>query len=130
MGTKLSTYSDSKNEPVVNITGTKGQYFVGTVKSRKTIDSSFKDEQGNPRKRNIYTLAVKDTDMETMLKEGKEYKPVDIAAGDAVVVFAPTRLDNALKQTKDGDTVKIVYLGLGKATRKGGKPHEFDVELL
>jgi hypothetical protein len=82
--------------------------------------------------RDIYILSVIDTDMGTVQKAqgSKEYTEVDVAPGDKVTVFPPTRLNNALKQTKDGDIVLFTYLGLGKATGRGGKPHTFEVDLL
>jgi hypothetical protein len=33
-----------------------------------------------------------------------------------------------LRQAEVGWKIKIVYLGLGKATKFGGKPHDYEVE--
>lgn len=129
---KLSTSGSLTSDVVVNVSTEKDQYFKGRIISRKSIESAYKNEDGSKKMRDIYIFSVIDTNMETVQKAqgSKEYKPVDVAEGDAVTVFAPTRLNNALKQTKDGDTVKFVYLGKGKATKFGGKPHEYDVELI
>jgi hypothetical protein len=130
---KLSTSGNQfVSDVLVNTTEDDGRYFKGKIISRKPIKSAFKDEAGNVKMRDIYIFSVIDTNMNTVQKPqgSKEYKPVDVAPGDSVTVFPPTRLSNALKQTKDGDTVKFVYLGLGKAGKFGGKPHEFDVELI
>ena len=130
---KLSTDSNNmSSDVVVNVATTKGQYFKGKVESRKSIKSAYKNEDGSVKMRDIYILSVIDTDMGTVQKAqgSKEYTEVNVAPGDKVTVFPPTRLNNALKQTKDGDTVLFTYLGLGKATGKGGKPHTFDVELI
>lgn len=132
MGQKLSTASaEMKNTPVVHVRGTKGQFFQGVLVSSRAVKSGFKDEKtGEDRFQNIYEFTVENTDMEVMLKEGKEYKNVDIGEGDTVSMFAPTRLNNALRQATKGMTLKITYLGLGKAAKKGGRPHEYDVEVI
>jgi hypothetical protein len=130
---KLSTDSNTlSSDVVVNVATTKGQYFKGKVESRKLIDSKYKNDDGSKKMRDIYILSVIDTDMDTVQKKqgSKEYTEVSVAPGDKVTVFPPTRLNNALKQTKDGDIVLFTYLGLGKATGRGGKPHTFDVELI
>lgn len=131
MGTKLSTASpDMKNTPVVNVRGTKGEYFQGILTGSRAVKSGFKNEDGSDKTQNIYEFTVEDTDMEIVIKDGKEYKPVEIGEGDAVSMFAPTRLNNALRQATKGMRLKITYLGLGKAAKKGGKPHEYDVEVI
>lgn len=130
---KLSTDSNTlSSDVVVNVTTQKGQYFKGKVESRKSIKSTYKNDDGSIKMRDIYVLSVIDTDMMTLQKVqgSKEYTEVSVAPGDKVTVFPPTRLNNALKQTKDGDVVLFTYLGLGKATGRGGKPHTFDVELI
>jgi hypothetical protein len=130
---KLSTGGDGlKSDVVVNVSTEKDQYFKGTVASRKSIKSAFKNDDGSVKMRDIYIFTLIDTNMETMQKAqgSKEYKSVDVSAGDSVTVFAPTRLNNALKQTKDGDTVKFVYLGKGEKTKFGGRAHQYDVELI
>lgn len=130
---KLSTDSNTlSSDVVVNVTTQKGQYFKGKVESRKSIKSAYKNDDGSIKMRDIYVLSVIDTDMMTLQKVqgSKEYTEVSVAPGDKVTVFPPTRLNNALKQTKDGDVVLFTYLGLGKATGRGGKPHTFDVELI
>jgi hypothetical protein len=120
------------SDVVVNVTTTKGQYFKGKIESRKRIKSAYKNEDGTVKMRDIYILSVIDTDMGTVQKKqgSKEYTEVSVDVGTKVTVFPPTRLNNALKQTKDGDIVLFTYLGLGKATGRGGKPHTFEVDLL
>jgi hypothetical protein len=132
MGTKLSTASaEMKNTPVVNVRGTKGDTFQGILMGSRAVKSGFKDEKtGEDKFQNIYEFTVEDTTMEVSVKDGKEYKPVDISDGDTVSMFAPTRLNNALRQATKGMRLKITYLGLGKAAKKGGKPHEYDVEVI
>lgn len=129
MGRSLSTDSGS-TDILVNVRGEKGQVFIGKLLAAKTIDSKYKDESGVAKVYNIYTFAAEDTTMETQRKEGKEYKSVDIEPGASVSIFAPTRLNNALRQAEIGWRIKIEYLGLGKATSKGGKPHTYSVEVL
>lgn len=131
MGNKLSTASpDMKNTPLVNVRGTKGEYFIGTLTGVKAVKSGFKNEDGSDKTQNVYSFTVEDTTMAIVIKEGKEYVDAPINEGDAVDMFAPTRLNNALRQATKGMQLKITYLGLGKAAKKGGKPHEYDVEVL
>jgi hypothetical protein len=129
MGTKLST-SSKEGTPVVNVKSVTGQYFVGTLESHKQIDSQYKNEDGTAKKFDIYQFLVEDTDMAIQRKQGKEYVDADVSVGTEVSIFASTRLNNALRQAKNGDRLKITYLGLGKATKFGGKPHQYDVEVL
>jgi hypothetical protein len=129
MGRSLSTDSGG-NSILVNVRGEKGQVFIGKLLASKTVESKYKTDSGEPKLYNIYTFAVEDTTMETQRKEGKEYKNVDIEPGTTVDLFAPTRLNNALRQAEIGWRIKIEYLGLGKATGKGGKPHTYSVEVL
>jgi len=133
MGHKLSTSSPSLTPtPFVNVRGDKGQVFVGTLKSMKSVDSGYVNEKtGEPRMQNIYNFSFESSDMEILVKNGKEYELANVNPGDLVAVFAPTRLNNALIQAPMGSRIQITYLGLGKAIKgKGGKPHEYDVEVL
>ncbi len=63
-------------------------------------------------------------------KVGKEYISVEAKPGSRVAIFAPTRLNNALKRAVIGDRIWIKYMGEGKPTKFGGKPHEFQAEVL
>lgn len=131
MGTKLSTASaDIKPTPVINVRGTKGETFTGTLISHKTHPNGYKNEKGEEGVHNIYEFVVEETDMSAQIKSGKEYVDADISDGDTVNLFAPTRLNNALRQAEKGMRLKITYLGKGKATKFGGKPHEYDVEVI
>lgn len=131
MGTKLSTASkEIKNTPVVNVRGTKGEYFQGILTGVRTVKSGFQNEDGSDKTQNIYEFTIEDTTMAIVVKEGKEYIDVDTKEGDTVSMFAPTRLNNALRQATNGMRLKITYLGLGKAAKKGGRPHEYDVEVI
>ena len=94
------------------------------------MPSQYKNEDGSAKNYNVYEFAIEDTDMPIQKKDGKEYIEAEVTAGDSVSVFAPTRLNNALTKANNGDRIKITYMGLGKATKFGGKPHEFDVEVL
>jgi hypothetical protein len=129
MGTKLSTRSDSKSV-VVNVRGEKGQFFQGELAAHKQADSKYTNEDGSKKKLEIYEFKVEDTNMQLQKQEGKEYVEATVAPGDIVSLFAPTRLNNALRQASVGQHIKFTYLGLGKATGRGGKPHEYDVEAI
>jgi hypothetical protein len=107
MGTKLSTQGSSSSV-TANVRGEKGQYFIGKLLAHKTAASAYKNEDGSAKNYDIYEFSVEDTNMETTKKDGKEYKPVDVAPGDAVSIFAPTRLNNALRQAEVGWKIKIV----------------------
>ncbi len=130
MGKSLSTASRSMEPSVtVNVRGEEGQTFVGILKAARTAPSRFKDQAGNVRNHNIYEFELLETDMELTVKKGDAYVLAKSAkAGDIVSIFAPTRLHNALSQASVGDTITVQYLGLGKATKMGGKPHEYKVE--
>jgi len=129
MGTKLST-SSLESTPVINVRGDKGQYFVGKLLSHKTTPSQYKDEKtGEPKVHHIYEFAIEDTNMRIERKEGKEYVEAKVIEGDTVSIFAPTRLNNALRQATAGQRITIKYLGMGKATKFGGKPHDYEVEV-
>lgn len=129
MGKKLST-SGGDTKPLVNIKETKGQYFIGMLEGHRQIESQYKNEDGTNKKFDIYDFVVEDTDMGFQSKAGKEYVAVDVEVGASVAIFAPTRLNNALKQATIGDRLRIQYGGLGKATKFGAKPHEYNVEVL
>lgn len=129
MGIKLNTSSQG-NSVTVNVRGVKGQYFVGVLQAHKNAPSTYKKQDGSTRPHEIYEFILEDTDMVLTKKVGKEYEPVDGATVEACSIFAPTKLHNALSQAKKGDRIRIEYLGLGKATKMGGKPHEYDVEVL
>lgn len=131
MGTKLSTASaELKNSPVVNVRGAKGEYFIGTWVGHKTVANGYKNDKGEEGSHQIYTFTIEDTDMGTQIKQGKEYIDTEVSEGMEVVLFAPTRLHNALRQAEKGMKLKITYLGKGKATKFGGKPHDYEVEIL
>lgn len=128
MGTKLST-SSVTFPPSVNVRGEKGQYFKGELLGHKAVEGQFVDERtGKKKLANYYSFKVLDTDMAIQRKEGKEYVDVAVNVGDSVEIGAPTRLNNALSKASVGQIITIKYLGLGKATGKGGKPHEYEVE--
>jgi len=119
-----------ESTPIVNVRGEKGQFFVGTLVGHKSVESQYKDDKGNKKNFDIYDFTIEDGDMQVQKKVGKEYVDTPVGVGDSVAVFAPTRLNNALKQAAVGSRIKITYLGLGKATKRGGKPHEYEVEVL
>ncbi len=129
MGTKLSTSSQGSSV-LVGIRGEKGSYFVGVFQAHKQATSQYKDEEGNAKMFDIYEFKLEDTDMKLEKKDGKIYNEVGGVPGMDVALFAPTRLNNALRQAEVGQKIKITYLGLGKATKFGGKPHEYEVEVL
>lgn len=131
MSRELSTASQTfEPTPVVQVRGEKGQVFKGILKGHKERDSQYVDEEGNPRKQHIYEFSVLDSTMDIQVKEGKDYKSVDVQQGDTVAIFAPSRLNNALKQAKVEETIEITYLGLGKASGRGGRAHEYKVVVL
>lgn len=129
MGTKLST-SSGGSSVVVNVRGEKGQYFVGKLLTHKTAKSAYKNEDGTDKQYDIYEFTLEDSDMVFQKKDGKEYKDVTPEAGATVSIFAPTRLNNALRQAEVGQKIKIEYQGMVKAGKKGGKAHDFDVEVI
>ena len=109
MGQKLSTGSLDAT-PLVNVRDQKGQYFIGTLGEHRQIDSQYKNEDGTAKKYDIYDFAVEDTDMAIQKKEGKEYIDVNVSQGDTVAIFAPTRLNNALKRAPKDSRLKITYM--------------------
>lgn len=131
MSKQLSTAGRSLTPSViVNVKGEKGQFFVGKLLAAKKAPSPYKDVNGNIKPFNIYEFELEETDMELTVKKGSAYVLVkDVTAGMPVSIFAPTRLHNALSQASVGDVITIKYDGLGKATKMGGKPHEFSVEV-
>lgn len=126
MGTKLNTRPPLDPTPLVNVKGKEGQTFIGKYIGVRTVDMSF-----GPR--NVYEFQIQDGDMPTLVKQtgSDDYKDCEVKENEKVAIFAPTRLDTALKQAKPGQTIKITYLGLGKKPKRGGnKPHEYDVEVV
>lgn len=132
MGRSLSTASKELTPtPVVQVRGNKGEYFEGRLVSHKTTKSKWLKEDGTPRVQHIFEFAVADTDMELQIKGANgEYGPANVEVGATVAVFPPTRLANALVEAKEGETIRIIYEGVGKAGRRGGKPHLYSVEVL
>lgn len=118
---KLSTQGNMKKTPIVHVRGEKKSYFVGTLMASRLVKSQFANPDGTEKMQSVYEFAVEDTDMEVA---------GDVENGGTVCIFAPTRLNNALRQATVGQRIKITYLGLGKATKHGGKPHEYEVEVL
>lgn len=131
MGEKISTTSMTPSV-IVNVKEKVGQFFKGKLLVHKIAESQYKDDKtGGNKNFDIYEFLAEETDMRLQRKKGKEYMDVpETEEVSEVTVFAPTRLHNALSQIKPGERVKFTYLGLGKATRRGGKPHEYDVERL
>ena len=128
MGTKYSTSSQTFDPSViVNVRGEEGEFFVGKLLAAKTAPSQYKNADGSAKVHNIYEFALVDTDMELTVKKGTAYVLAKAEKGSTVSLFAPTRLNNALKQIPVGTTVSIKYLGLGKAGRMGGRPHDYEV---
>lgn len=124
MPNKLDTRGPLQSDPLVNVRGEEGQYFIGVLVGSREVDCGY-------GKKPVYEFTVKDTDMSIQRKEGKEYKETTVDVGDKVCVFAGTRLAYALSQAKTGQVIKIVYRGLGEKPKRGGnRPHEYDVEVL
>lgn len=122
MGRKLS--SNMKATPVVNVTEKEDSFLQGILKERKEVTTQY-------GLRPVFILSLNDTDMRTVAKEGKEFKDVEVEQGADVAVFAPTMLDRALIQAKNGEEVRIVYKGMGKSLKKGrNAPHLFEVEVI
>lgn len=132
MGTKINTSSSNfAPTPTMDVRNKKGQYFVGTLTGHKSQPNGYKNEKtGAENHYEIYSFSVEDTDMDASIKNGKDYAPATIEEGAAVALFAPTRLHNALRQVTVGQRVKITYLGQGKATKFGGKPYDYEVEVI
>lgn len=129
MPKELSTSSRSIDPSVVaNVRGEEGQFFSGKLVAKKTAPSQYKKQDGSIRDHNIYEFTLEETDMELTVKKGSDYVLVkDIKHGMPVSIFAPTRLHNALSQANIGDVITVTYTGLGKAGKKGGKPHTYKV---
>lgn len=122
MGRKLSSQGASK---LVQIREKEGLTFTG-----KLLDNG-KEVKMPMGKSMVYSFSVIDGDVNYVEKNEKgAYVPTDVVEGEAVNLFAPTLLARALLQASVGDTIKIVYLGLGKKTKGRNAPHTFDVEVL
>ncbi len=131
MGRSLSTASKELTPtPVVQVRGEAGQFFEGKLLSHKTTKSKWLKEDGTPRLQHIFEFAIQDTDMELQIKKNDEYVPADVNIGETVAIFPPTRLANGLIEAQVGEVIRIEYLGVGKAGRRGGKPHLYKVEVI
>ncbi len=131
MGRSLSTASKELTPtPVVQVRGEVGQFFEGKLLSHKTTKSKWLKEDGTPRLQHIFEFAIQDTDMELQIKKNDEYIPADVSVGETVAIFPPTRLANGLIEAQIGEIIRIEYLGVGKAGRRGGKPHLYKVEVI
>lgn len=131
MGRSLSTASKELTPtPVVQVRGEAGQFFEGKLLSHKTTKSKWLKEDGTPRLQHIFEFAIQDTDMELQVKENDTYVTANVNIGETVAIFPPTRLANGLVEAHVGETIRIEYLGVGKAGRRGGKPHLYKVEVL
>lgn len=132
MGRKLSTAAkEFTPEPIVNVRGEKGQYFEGLLLEHRTIKGKYKNEDGSDKPQHIFSFAIEDTDMSLELKQPDgTYAEAKVNVGDTVSIFPPTRLFNALNTAQKGEKIRIVYTGLGKAGKFGGKPHTFNVEVI
>lgn len=109
------------------------QTMIGTLVDYKAQKSGFKNEKtGEDNPYHIYTFKLVETDMSVTIKVAKdEYVDAPVEEGDLVTVFAPTQLHTALRKAEKGMTLKITYLGKGKANAHGGKAHEYeDVEIV
>lgn len=133
MGRPLSTASkELVKTPCVQVRGEKGQFFVGTLVDHKSSKSKkYVKDDGSPKVQHVFEFAIQDTDMEIQISNDKgEYVEASVGVGDTVAVFPPTRLLNALLEAQKGETIRFEYLGLGKAGKRGGKPHEYKVEVI
>lgn len=119
MGKIISDMDTSKFAPtaVLKVAGASITGILGDVRFVKT-------QYGE---KPVYSMKVADATCKFTL--GKD--EVEPEAGTMVDIFAPTRLNNQLKQVQKGQTVKIDYLGTVK--NKGGKgmpAHSFRCEIL
>jgi len=131
MGTKIDCNSSAVSSAVVNVRGAKGQTFTGKLINHKTATAPYKNDDGSDKQMHIFEFIPVDTDMALMRRDAnKEYQETEVKEGETVCIFPPTRLLLGLNQVAVGSTVKITYMGLGKAGKRGGKPHTYELEVL
>lgn len=129
MGTKLSTRGALV--PRVNVTNKESELFIGRYINKRQFDSPHKDNDGVPKKVNVYLFEVLDTTMPVGHTEKKEFVEDEVKVGSKVEILGGTRLSFALDQVTAGQVVRIVYLGEGERPKKGGnRPNEYEVTLL
>lgn len=117
-----SVSGDFKPTPTVSVKEKAGTFFEGKLAAYKEIASAYEHPW------NVYDFEVKDTDMSiTVRKDKGEYVEASITPGETVALFAPTRLHNILKDQPVGASLRIEYLGMVKAGKKGGKAHSYKV---
>lgn len=99
-----------------------GKYVSGVLKARRTVSI-----KGKPAP--VYTLVLSDTNAEATKKDGDKWVKTDVAAGQDVSLFAPTRLDRILKEFGPGAKVIIHYDGKTPVKTPMGevKTHMFTV---
>lgn len=108
------------------------QTLTFTYLEYRAANSGYKNEKtGEDNNYQIYEGKLVETDMEVTIKKDDEYVDAPVEEGTMISFFAPTRLHNALSRAEKGMTLKITYLGKGKANEHGGKPHNYeDVEII
>ena len=118
---KAPMSGDFKPTPTVSIKEKEGTFFEGTFLSYKEVASQYEHPW------NVYDFEVKDTNMPVTVKNGKEYVPAIVIPGEKVAIFAPTRLHNILKGQQPDTDIRIEYMGMVKAGKKGGRAHSYKV---
>ena len=121
---EMPKQGDLKPSPRVFLYGEKGNYVKGTF--LKTVKNPvFTDKVS-------YLLQVEDMQATANLwnKEKEASVDVDVREGDTVFIPETTGLKILMKQVKEGERIKINYLGKGKAKKGQKAPYLVDIDIL
>lgn len=112
-----------KSTPSLKFDKKGGQYVIGVLKAVRPL------KEGSKAGKSVLNLQYIDGNAQFTIEDDGNYKPVAVAVGDIVGIFAPTALDNFAKNIAIGSEVYIRCDGKVKSVRDGKsvESYQFDV---
>jgi hypothetical protein len=107
-----------KDTPSLKFDKKGGQFVIGTFLQRRDL------KEGSKAGKSVIELALIDTNATFTVKNGENYDAVSVNPGDKVAIFAPTALDNFMRNVASNVEVYISCAGKVKEV-KNGKAIEF-----
>lgn len=107
-----------KDTPSLKFGKQGGQFVIGKLTQLRAL------KEGSKAGKSVVELELIGTNAPFTIKDGEVYKEVTVTPGDKVAVFAPTALDNFIRNVPIGTEVYIACAGKVKEV-KNGKAIEF-----
>ena len=112
-----------KDTPSLKFNKQGGQFVIGKFTNRREL------KEGSKAGKSVIELELIQTNAPFTVKDGETFREVPVNPGDKVALFAPTALDNTMKNTAIGSEVYIRCDGKVKEVRNGKSSefYKFDV---